>query len=438
MPAYRDEWEVRLLRHSDLLRDIAEDIGGPFHLIYPARVTANIKAFQSVFTGKGVVGSIYYGKKANKSRAVVHACTAADAGVDVASLGELDAAVAAGVAGSDLMVTGPAKSDELLARSAQQGALIAIDDLDELARLKATGAPARTVLRALPPHSESRFGLTDNELDLALTSIDPESIRMEGFSFHLTGYEMTARAEMTAALIPRCREARSLGHPVTTISIGGGFGVDYVPAAAWDTFRGGVNPRWFHSGHAPAPEKYYPYHFPTPGAAMLDAILEYHDLADRLRANGIGVAIEPGRALLDCAGSTVFRVQGVKTRTAHGHPYDIATVNGTSLSLSEQWFESEYLPDPTLWPPRPGSTTPTCVGGCSCLEVDMLSWRRIPLQRAAESGDLLIYPNTAGYQMDSNESAFHELPIPPKVVLRADAHTEDADGHWHFKWDRES
>jgi diaminopimelate decarboxylase len=47
----------------------------------------------------------------------------------------------------------------------------------------------------------------------------------------------------------------------------------------------------------------------------------------------------------------------------------------------------------------------------------MLSWRRVPLPRPAEVGDLLIYPNTAGYQMDSNESAFHELPIPLKVVL---------------------
>ncbi|MEV8419056.1 hypothetical protein AB0P45_36665, partial [Streptomyces niveus] len=31
-------------------------------------------------------------------------------------------------------------------------------------------------------------------------------------------------------------------------------------------------------------------------------------------------------------------------------------------------------------------------------------------------GDLLVYPNTAGYQMDSNESPFHDLAIPPKVV----------------------
>jgi diaminopimelate decarboxylase len=32
-------------------------------------------------------------------------------------------------------------------------------------------------------------------------------------------------------------------------------------------------------------------------------------------------------------------------------------------------------------------------------------------------GDLLVYPNTAGYQMDSNESRFHDLPLPPKIAV---------------------
>ncbi|CAM5487428.1 hypothetical protein SGRIM128S_07488 [Streptomyces griseomycini] len=50
-------------------------------------------------------------------------------------------------------------------------------------------------------------------------------------------------------------------------------------------------------------------------------------------------SVEPGRALLDQAGCTVFRVQGVEERDG----YAILTVDGSSLSLSEQWFESEFL-----------------------------------------------------------------------------------------------
>ncbi|WP_458687192.1 type III PLP-dependent enzyme domain-containing protein [Nocardia tengchongensis] len=418
MPAHRPDWEHGLLDDPKLLREIAETIGGPFHLMYPERIVANIRAFGEVFTRARVRGAIYYGKKANKAECVVRACAEAGCGVDVASFDELKAAIAGGVRGADLMVTGPAKSDRLLEQATRDGALIAVDDQDELDRLSAIEGPSRVLLRVLPPGSSSRFGMTDEELDRALLLSDTDSIRLHGFSFHLSGYEAAPRADLAHTLIRRCREARRLGHPMTTISIGGGFGVDYVSEEAWEEFRKGVNPRWFHGDRAPR-SAYYPYHCPLPGPAMLAAILGRGDLAGKLRSAGIALAIEPGRALLDHAGITVFGIQGIKTRLAHGVPYDILTANGTSLSLSEQWFDSEYLPDPVLWPQRPGNLTPTCVGGSSCLEDDMLSRRRIPLPRPATTDDLLIYPNTAGYQMDSNESSFHGLPIPPKVVLRS-------------------
>lgn len=47
----------------------------------------------------------------------------------------------------------------------------------------------------------------------------------------------------------------------------------------------------------------------------------------------------------------------------------------------------------------------------------MLTWRKVRLPRRPEVGDVLLYLNTAGYQMDSNESPFHDLPLPPKVVV---------------------
>ncbi|MGW5109264.1 Y4yA family PLP-dependent enzyme [Nocardia sp. NPDC004123] len=431
MPAHRPDWEEQLLADTKLLRELAETIGGPFHVMYPDRIVANIQAFQRVFARTDVAGAIYYGKKANKAACVVRACAEAGSGIDVASVGELKAAMTGGIQGCDLMVTGPAKSNQLLELATRAGALIAVDDLDELARLCAIDIMSRVLLRVLPLGSDSRLGMTSDEVDLALTFVDTSSIRLEGFSFHLSGYEVAPRAELALALIERCREARGLGHPITTISIGGGFGVDYVPARAWEAFLGGVNPRWFHRDRAP--DSYYPYHCPVPGPAMLAAILEHQDLAKLLRQYGIGLAIEPGRALLDSAGSTVFGIQGVKVRTAHEVPYLIVTANGTSLSLSEQWFDSEYLPDPVLWPRSAGNPTPTCVGGSSCLEEDMLSWRRIPLPRPATTDDLLIYPNTAGYQMDSNESSFHDLPIPPKIVLRSSPDGRQFD--WTFDTD---
>ncbi|MGF0317404.1 Y4yA family PLP-dependent enzyme [Nocardia fluminea] len=417
MPAYTDTVEQRLLADPHLLRDIADAVGGPFHVLFPDRVSVNIESFQSVFTEAGVDGFVYFGKKANKAACVARACAENGAGIDVASTGELVAALGQGVRGEDLMITGPAKSDELLWLAARHRSLIAIDALDELDRLAALELPVRVLLRVLPEGSTSRFGLDPMELEQAIQAVSAP-ITLSGFSFHLSGYDATARSELAAALVGHCRRARANGHPADTISIGGGFGVDYLDAATWAQFQNTVSDSWFH---ASPPGEYYPYHFPVPGSAMLEAVLAHNDLAALLRDNGIRLAVEPGRALLDRAGSSVFRVQGVKTRIAQGTPYDILTVDGTSLSLSEQWFDSEYLPDPVLWPHSPGHRTPTCVGATTCLESDLLSRRRIPLPRRARTGDLLVYPNTAGYQMDSNESPFHELPLPPKVVLRAGA-----------------
>ncbi|MGQ4598235.1 alanine racemase [Nocardia sp. R6R-6] len=432
MPAHLDPWERQLLDDPNLLGDIAFAMNGPFHIMYPARVAHNIREFRAAFVRAGVQGTVYYGKKANKAACVARACAEHGAGVDVASVGELTAALAQGVRGAELMVTGPAKADELLWLATRHGALVAVDDLEELDRLAALGSPAtpaRVLLRILPAAAASRFGMSDAEIDAALTVFGARtSIRLEGFSFHLSGYDAAARADLAGELIARCLHARTRGHPAAIVSIGGGFGVDYVPAAAAAAFAERVGRHWFHSGRSF--DSYYPYHFAVPGAAMLAQILDHDDLAQRLRDNAIRLAIEPGRALLAHAGCTVFRVQGRKTRHAHGRPYQLLTVDGTSLSLSEQWFGSEYLPDPVLWPERPGAPTPTSVGAATCLDSDMLSWRRVPLPRRAAVGDLLIYPNTAGYQMDSNESAFHELPIPPKVVLH-----DTPSGR--FRWTRD-
>ncbi|WP_280270155.1 hypothetical protein [Nocardia wallacei] len=73
LPAHRDDWERRLLADPDLLGDIAFAVGGPFHVMFPARVGRTIAAFREVFERTGVDGAIYYGKKANKAGCVARA-----------------------------------------------------------------------------------------------------------------------------------------------------------------------------------------------------------------------------------------------------------------------------------------------------------------------------------------------------------------------------
>ncbi|MFD5383394.1 Y4yA family PLP-dependent enzyme [Streptomyces sp. NPDC127074] len=430
LPAHHDPDTDRVVR-SGLLQELSYAFGGPFHFLLPARFDANLAAFRTVLEETGVEGRVHYAKKANKAAVWTERCAVHQAGVDVASVGELRDALGNGVRGENIVVTGPAKSVELLRLAMHQSCLIAVDSLDELdllATMAITGAvgPARILLRCLPPDQpHSRFGLEQEELETALDRCvrAGDALGMEGFSFHLSGYATQPRCDLAGRLVEMCLRARRMGLQADRISIGGGFAVDYSTAEHWHAFLGEQRPEHFHAHKVFQNGDFYPYHSPVAGAEALRAILTaiprdgHIPLAELLRQTGTLLMMEPGRALLDGAGATVFGIQGVK----HRDGYSIITADGTSLSLSEQWFNSEYLPDPLLITPQgpahPGRTYPAAVGGASCLESDMLTWRKVPLPAPPRPGDLLVYPNTAGYQMDSNESSFHDLPLPPKVVI---------------------
>jgi diaminopimelate decarboxylase len=416
-----------LLAHGNaLLDELSYAFGGPFHLLFPARFEANVDAFRLALSQRGVDGRIYFAKKANKAACWIERCAARGIGVDVSSLGELREALAHGVAGPGIVVTGPAKSGELLRLAILHHCLTAIDELSELhrfAELARSFGTGRILLRCLPAcQPSSRFGLDETEMAVALEMCREatDHVQLDGFSFHLSGYEVQARADLAARLLGHCQRALALGLRPQVISIGGGFAVNYVGADEWARFCEIRSESQFHAGRGFG--GFYPYHSPVAGAQMLGAVLDatpagqVESLATLLCRQGITLALEPGRSLLGQAGVTVFRVQGVKSRG-----YGILTVDGTSLSLSEQWFNSEFLPDPILigsGDPRPADGPfVACVGGASCLEVDMLTWRKVVFPRRPHAGDFLVYVNTAGYQMDSNESSFHDLGLPPKVVV---------------------
>ncbi|MEU9984296.1 Y4yA family PLP-dependent enzyme [Streptomyces sp. NPDC050856] len=440
LPAHPDPELDRILR-GGLPHELAYAFGGPFHLLLPDRFEANAAAFRAALAEAGVDGLVHYAKKANKAAAWIERCAATGTGVDVAAAGELREALGHGVRGEHIVVTGPAKADDLLRVAVLQGCLIAVDALDELDRVIALARatrPARLLLRRLPPaQPRSRFGLDDAELGTALARCEEarDAVRMEGFSFHLSGYAVQPRAELAGDLVDLCLKARAAGLPADRISIGGGFAVDYAAAGDWERFLREQGPGDYHAGKSFTTSDFYPYHSPVAGADALRAVLATRPrggtttLAARLKDAGITLLLEPGRALLDRAGCTVFTVRGVKERDGYG----ILTVDGTSLSLSEQWFNSEYLPDPVLLTAgdRPaGPPFRACVGGATCLESDLLTWRKVVHPTRPHPGDLLVYPNTAGYQMDSNESPFHDLPLPPKVVL------DTAGGRTRWRLDR--
>ncbi|MCZ1004351.1 hypothetical protein O1M63_50900 [Streptomyces mirabilis] len=145
-----------------------------------------------------------------------------------------------------------------------------LDELDALVTTVVSGRvrPARVLLRCLPgtqPHS--RFGMDDAELATALNRCVQagEAVRMEGFSFHLSGYAVQARADLAGRLLELCLKARVLGLEASRISIGGGLPVADTDADSWHTFLGEQHGEHNHAGRTFDPADFYPYHSPSPG-----------------------------------------------------------------------------------------------------------------------------------------------------------------------------
>jgi diaminopimelate decarboxylase len=58
------------------------------------------------------------------------------------------------------------------------------------------------------------------------------------------------------------------------------------------------------------------------------------------------------------------------------------------------------------------------IAGHSCLDEDVITNRWLRFASTPRAGDLLVYANTAGYQMDLLENEFHRHPMPRRVCVK--------------------
>ena len=57
--------------------------------------------------------------------------------------------------------------------------------------------------------------------------------------------------------------------------------------------------------------------------------------------------------------------------------------------------------------------------GAYCIERELLTWRRLSFPQGVAVGDIVVFPNTAGYLMHILESASHQIPLARNLVLTA-------------------
>ncbi|RKE37558.1 diaminopimelate decarboxylase [Paraburkholderia sp. BL23I1N1] len=405
--------------------------GSPLNIVWPDMLRRNVEAFRAVLNRHNVQSEIYYGAKVNKSLGLVRAAVEAAIGVDVSSIYEMRDALRARIEPARLCATGPAKTRVFHAALIANGALIAVDsveefnDLDALVREIGLDRPTRVLLRYRPATcATSRFGMGADDLLACLRRLTGLKNRFlfEGFHFHLGGYGHESRVQAVRELTRFVVAARDMSLAPTILDIGGGLPVQYIDSEAYEAFLRAQHSSDYRNGKVPA--SFYPYGGPVGACEWLDRFLQAPcadglSVARYLDAMQLTLAIEPGRSLADQTAISVFRITRVKSLAAD---QVVIFAEGSSFSACETWFASEFLVDPILVPAQvdsedDGRPVRAWIAGHSCLDEDVITNRLIHFQRRPKTGDLLVYANAAGYQMDMLENEFHRHPMPRRISV---------------------
>lgn len=325
-------------------------------------------------------------------------------------------------------MSGPVKGASWLRRAVAEGCLIGIDSFEELQFIRSLLLKerprqlARITIRVNMEGAKCRFGVDPDQLAACGKLLVENNIflKFEGFAFHLNGYAVEDRIKAARTLLDTIDTFASLGLQSSVLNIGGGLPIRYV---AQDDFSYFIeNHHDVVSYRGSIPRSFYPYGGQPTASEWLKAFLSANvasgTIASELRCRGLVLLVEPGRAELDQAGASLFQIGAVKKVK------DSTTLflNGTSFNACETWFQSEFLCDPLILSEH-ASDINDCrehryyLAGHSCLGEDMISRRAFTISRRLRMGDILLFANTAAYQMDLLENNFHHHPFPHRSVL---------------------
>ncbi|WP_079277427.1 Y4yA family PLP-dependent enzyme [Streptomyces sp. CB03234] len=446
------------------LHALVDALGSPLNIVLPDQIARNVERFRSVFHRHRLTGRIFFAHKANRSSALVRRLVTTDAALDAASLGELQHALASGWTGDRIMTTGP-KDPEFLWLAARTGAVVNADGPGEVeqaaALVRAYDLPRlRTVLRLSEFETSgttllsrrSRFGTPARSLKDLLDTVDRHRDAVEpiGVGYHLDTTSLDEKAAALEGCLCAMEEMRARGFSPRAVDVGGGFGISYLahaeqwaryttelthavmgrrPPMTWGGHGYGLR---MESGTLKGSLGLYPAHRPLAGADYLDALLSRpapalggRPLGTLLLESLHDLYVEPGRALVDQCGLTLGRVLDVR-HTDTGDQLVRLAMNAGDVGLEDHGV----LMDPVLLPrdgtPAGGDGAAVHLMGNLCLESDLITRRTVHLPRLPRPGDLLAFPNTAGYCMDFGATHAQRQPVARKIAV----HEEGESWHW--------
>lgn len=394
------------------VRELAGQYGTPLMLLDEAEVRRRAREFRQSW---GDAGQVYYAAKAFLATTMARWVIEEGLGVDVATGGELEVALRAGVPGARLLMHGNNKSMAEIERAISAGVrVIVIDSFDEIVRVadaaRRAGVVQQVLVRATvgveahthefiaTAHEDQKFGLSaaSSAVDEAVRRIMKlPSLLFVGLHSHIGSQIFdTAGFELAAARIVAlaCRLRDEQGVEVTELNLGGGMGVAYL---ADDD--------------------------PPQIAAMSQRIVQV--VREQCQAAGLAMpmlACEPGRAIVGPAGVTIYEVGTVKpVELDHGQVRSYVSVDGgMSDNIRTALYGAQYT---VVLASRESMAEPmlTRVVGKHCESGDVVV-RDAWLPSDLVPSDLIAVAATGAY-CRSMASNYNLVPRPPVVAVGSGA-----------------
>lgn len=381
---------------------IAAAVGTPVYVYSRATLTRHARVFRDAL-GMLRDARIAFAVKSNPNLAVLKVLAAEGYGADVVSGGEMERALAAGMAPDGIVFSGVGKTAAEMRRGIEAGIgqfnLESEEEGLELAEIAASmGKVASAALRVNPDvdagthgkistgKAENKFGVPfDRAAAIYARLANTPGLNMRGLTLHI-GSQLSKLEPLEAAFNKvggLMEEIRAAGHSVTHMDLGGGVGVPYKAGEV----------------------------FPQPA--------EYAAMVARVTGNwGVTLMFEPGRVITGNTGVLVTEV--IRVKEGVGHPWVVVDAAMNDLArpaLYDAWHDFAAVE------PK-GETFTANIVGPICESSDTFAMART-IDKVGR-GDLAVF-RTAGAYGATMANTYNSRPLVPEVMVDGDKWAVVAD-----------
>jgi diaminopimelate decarboxylase len=227
------------------LRDIVASVGTPCYVYSETRLRENFWAFRDPLSALKPL--ICYAVKANANIAVIRALAEEGAGADITSGGEMERALAAGVAPGKIIFSGVGKTHDEIAHALKTGIYqLNAESIAEMRVISSVAASlniraplalrvnpnvaAHTYYKIATGEMGTKFGIDAAQLPdaMALTKSLP-GLDLKGFLVHIGSHlhNYNNFREAYTKLAAMVRRWRGEGYEISRLDLGGGVGISY-------------------------------------------------------------------------------------------------------------------------------------------------------------------------------------------------------------------